>query len=73
MRRDKSMSNYINDEVIWMLKNGRSAEEIRSVLGTEAKKSYSYEFVDFMQEMLDKYQIKRTEIESRAWYLFIVY
>ena len=56
------MSNYVNDEVIWMLKNGKSAEEIKEVLSTEAKKSYSYEFVDFMQDMLDKYQIKRTEI-----------
>lgn len=56
------MSDYVNDEVIWMLKNGRSAEEIKDLLSSEDKKSYSYEFVDFMQDMLDKYQIKRTEI-----------
>lgn len=59
------MSNYVNDEVIWMLKNGNTEDEIRALLKNEGRKSYSNEFVDFMQDMLDKYQIKRTEI-SRA-------
>lgn len=56
------MSTRLNDEVIRMLKNGVPTEAIQQRIQEEGNKSYSYVFIDFMQDMLRKYKKKRTEI-----------
>ena len=55
------MSSHSNEEVIRMLKNGVPQELIAEVL-KEEKKAYSFVFVDFMQDMLKKYRVKRTDV-----------
>ncbi|MBE6123553.1 MAG: helix-turn-helix domain-containing protein [Erysipelotrichaceae bacterium] len=55
------MSSHSNEDVIRMLKNGMPQEVIEEVLKKE-KKAYSFVFVDFMQEMLKKYHMKRTDV-----------
>ena len=61
----KAMTNYINQEVINLLKNGADPYVIQSKIA-EGTKSFSKDFVSFMQDMLDKYHIKRTEIARRS-------
>lgn len=59
------MSAKSSEEVVWMLKNGLGSEEIQLYI-KENQKAYTPVFTDFMQEMLDKYDIKRVEISDRT-------
>ncbi len=58
--------NYINQEIIRLIKSGVDPRIIQDRIAEEDKKSYSPNFVTFMQDMLDKYHVKRTEIARRT-------
>ena len=46
--------NYINQEIIRLIKSGVDPRIIQDRIAEEDKKSYSPNFVTFMQDMLDK-------------------
>lgn len=56
------MSEFINNEVIHMLKNGMDPQYIQQIVAEESRKAYSPVFIAFMQDMLEMYHVKRTEI-----------
>ena len=57
------MKSYLNEQVIRMLKNGADPTTIQETIAEAGSvKEYSFVFVDFMQDMLDKYKVKRTDI-----------
>ena len=60
------MKNTINDDVIHMLKNGMDPAGIQALAAENQRKSYNPVFSDFMQDMLQKYKVKRTEIARRT-------
>lgn len=60
--RNNNMADFVNNDVIHMLKSGMDPQYIQQVVAQESRKTYSPVFIDFMQDMLDKYHVKRTEI-----------
>lgn len=54
---------YRNHDVIYsMIKNGYSKEEICQLINDDQEENKSPDFVSFMQNMIDKYGVKRKEI-----------
>ncbi len=60
------MGNYLNQEVIRMLKNGIDPQVIQQHIADENKKAYRPDFVGFMQDMIAKYKVKRTDIARQT-------
>ena len=56
------MHHHVNREVLGMLKAGVPADEIQNYIRSTEINEYSPVFVDFMQDMIEKYHIKRIYI-----------
>ena len=57
------MSYKYNEQILRMIKNGYSKEQIQNYL-LENQKEYTPNFVAFIDEMLKKHKIKRTDISD---------
>ena len=56
------MTVSFNERVLHMLKEGKDPMMIREIIAADNKKAYKPIFIDFMQDMIEKYHVKRTQI-----------